>query len=361
MSYLVSTLTSCETVQKMLFDAADPQFTRFDFTKNRENPNFLQYVVSPGNTSGITQSVVPGGGRTRTVRVVYAPRYLESEVKTDLTEFDCTASTAIGDLSETYSIDEDAGVLVERQIDLTELHDKCQSDEFYLMRTINQMIDAAIRKMATITAQEAALLEGNFNTLTGIAAGDPLVVQTKNASGQFINDALTQIDLAFEEMELPPALRPILFGAKDWSEYFRNLQHGCCSDAQAINLGTFANEFSLAFRYSSRIHKALNADPQTDTPLAIGVIPGAVQLLQFNEFDGERGIRMIDTETEKAGLITDPMTGITFDYYAKYDCRKWNIVIKTAHQLVGMPDDMFCDGDSNNGVNGVWNFQVNNP
>ena len=359
MSYALSTLTSCETVQKMLFE--DRQFTDFDFTKNRETKNFLNFIVSPGNVSGIVQSVVPGSGRTRTVRVVYAPRFLESEVRSDLTTFNCVSTTDIGDLSTTYDIDTDDGVMIDRRITLSTLQDKCNDDQFYVARTVNQLIDVATRKLATKIAQEAALLEGNFNTMTPVDVDGNLEVQTKNTNNQFVNDALTSIDLAFEEMELPIGLRPILFGAKEWSEYWRNLKHGCCSDAQAINLGTFAEEFSLGFLYSKAIHKALNANVNSGTPVALGVLPGALQLLQFNEFDGERGIRMIDTETEKAGLITDPLTGITWDYYAKYDCRVWSFVIKTAAQLVGMPNDMFCDGDDNNGLNGVFNLQIVNP
>lgn len=358
MSYALSTLTACETVQKMLFEA--PEFTQFDFTANREVKNFLNYIVSPANSSGIVQSVVPGGGRTRTVRVVYSPRYLTSETTNDLTSFNCVSTNDIGDLSTTYSINTDNGVMFDKRITLSDLEDKCQDDQFYVARTIRQIIDVCTRELARKVAVEAALLNGNWNTMTQTTGGN-LIVQTKNAAGQFVNDALTSIDLAFEEMELPMNLRPIIFGAKEWSEYWKNLKHGCCSDAQAINLGTFAQEYSLGYLYSKDVHRALNANVNSGSPVALAVLPGALQLLQFNKYDGERGIRKIDTETEKAGLVTDPMTGITWDYYAKYDCEVWSFVIRTAAQLVGMPNDMFSPGDDNNGVNGVFNLQIVNP
>jgi hypothetical protein len=93
---------------------------------------------------------------------------------------------------------------------------------------------------------------------------------------------------------------------------------------------------------------------------AYSIIPGAVQMISFNEF---KGILEMNDSTLVQGTLQhpDPNLPLTFDYRAEYTCngadsKVWNFEVALNHDFIFLPADMYQAGDRLEGVNGILKF-----
>lgn len=353
MSHILSEIIACPTIQDQLNQHFLTQANPLDA---REKQGFTDlFVNSSINTSNILQNKIsPGRGKKRKVELVYTPPVLESEIGTSPAK-KCTSTNEAGMLSEEYEIADDEGVNYDEAFDLLNMANMCQDNALWFAGRLQAMMDGLTKKMGTINAQQLALLNGNFGTGEANVNTKIKTIATRKSAalgGDISYKAWANIVNAAENAGYPGA--PIVFGWGEIYDYMKEIKAGCCA-SDGIDIGAYAAQNDLVFVADKKIRTALGGEN------FVMLAPGAVQLLTWLEFEGERGINVIDSEVYKQTVITDPRTGTRFDLQVKNDCGRIIVNIKLAHKLVGMPADMFSAGDAFDGVNWVNEFAISNP
>lgn len=343
MSYAFNSFVACPNVQ----GGIEELYFKGDPTTAPGIINTLRAVVSPINESGIIQRQTDlKNGKYRTLEMVYSPRILDSDVD-DSATLDCGTAPTYGDTSKLYEIDPSVGGSHKFEIALSELANVCQSDELYIAKRVAAGIAGIKRKMNKEAMQYIA---ANFGTLRG--GGTLLTTKTKLSNGAFADDMLSDVAYAYQVAEGWD--RPVVIGGELASKYMTAVNNHCCA---TVNVDLEALRSSDAQMY-------FFTDPLADSILGAGefafMAPGAIQLLRYNEFMGAQGVRMIDDQALKMGVVTDPETGLDFDYYAAIDCGVWNFQIKLAYKYVSLPEDIFFTSDVLDGVNYIFNGKVVN-
>lgn len=346
MAYESSAYISCEAVQRRLSELIG----RNDRTNVRYIPPFLSAILSAQNKEGVTlQQVDNGNGRKREVRAVYSPR-LCKDTTSDSRLNACDAGEKVGEISTTYEVDPDQGTWKNGQLELRDLIDTCETDEFYVAQTINKMIDVVVRKMGDTALDEASALFG-VNATTGNSAAVSVATQS---GANISDDMVSKISYLLKISEYNDTAGWAIGGSFAFNRYYQAVGLACCTDALNFDPSSYNGQYGPMPIFDKGVDAAWGTNH-------VGLlVPGALQMLTFVENRTSRGIRVIDTETEKWGTIVDPVTGIEFDYSAKFDCGVWTFSIGLAHQLVGMPSDMFYQCDTLNGTTGFWDFVIAN-
>lgn len=348
MSHTVSDVIACPKIQE---DLNNQFLTNKVPNRNAEPQGFTDFVLSPFNTDGIVQiQTSPGGGKKRTVELVYTPPILEVEVGTTPAK-KCTSTNEAGQLSQDYEVG-DSGVTYDEKFSLTTMASMCKSNELWFAERIQAMIDVLVKKIGTINAEQLALLAGSFGSGETGVIGDVKTVSTKKADGTYDIDAIAEI--TFAAMNAGYGTTPFVFGFHELAKYMKKVAAGCCGN-EGIDYGLFAAQNDLVFVPDKKITNTLG-----DTSFMM-VAPGAVQMLSWLEFDGPDGINMINEEAYKQTIITDPKTGLRFDMQLTNTCGEISVVLKLVHKLVGLPLDMYSVGDPFRGVTFVNEFAITNP
>lgn len=346
MAYESTAYVSCEAVQRRLNELV----RRNDRTTQRYIPPFLSAILSAQNKDGVTlQQVDNGNGRKREIRAVYSPRLCKESVSdTRLTA--CDAGTKIGEISTTYEVDPDAGTFINGSLELRDLIDTCQNDEFYVANTISKMMDVVVRGMGDKALDEAAVLFGVHAT-----TGNDTAVQVATQNGVNISDDMvSKISYLLKISEYNDTTGWAIGGSFAFNRYYQSVGMACCTDALNFNPAMYDGRFGPMPIFDKGVDAAWGENH-------VGLlVPGALQMLTYNDNRGGNDIGVLNQPTEQWGTIVDPVTGIEFDYSAKFDCRVWTFSIGIAHQLVGMPSDMFYQCDQLNGTTGFWDFQIVN-
>jgi len=328
----------CPQIQEYL----ERQFTEFDPTEQREAQTFLEVITSPMNTKDILQNQVSTKGKIKTVEVKFMPRFLTTEVS-DSIDRTCASGTDAGEYSETYTIDPNSGSQIRKQLTLSELIEVCQDDEFYVAKLIRKMMDVLARSMNEKTITQAA-------TLFGInPVNNTTLLTTKTKTGNtLLSDMITDVKFTMVQSELANVVPFVFGGSRTYWEYIAAYEMSCCNAVQNIDIPAYANKFGF-IPYFDRLAEDAFGENHFAT-----IVPGALQLLTFNQNVGSRGITVIDTETEKVDVLVDPFNGVAYDFRASYDCGTWTFDLAVAHELVGMPETLFSNGDRLQGV--TYNF-----
>lgn len=345
---IVSTFVSCPNIQDRLDNA---------FTKTRPNDimepiGLTDFLMSDLNRDGLLQEQsAPGNGKKRTVELVYRQRIPKSEVNESQTRI-CTSTQNLGEQKVEYSIDND-GVEFNWKVDITDLQTICQDNEDFVMDSILDVMNALFRRMEAKNMVQAAALIGSFASGESGVAADVKTVATKKASGDPNIEFIEEIAFAALNAGYPGV--PIVIGWNEIWKAFKRLQATCCA-TDGLNIAEMAAKEGIVIIPSIEIPVAL------DTNDFITLAAGALQMIWFNEFDGPKGVNLIDDESYKQGILTHPTRGIPFDYIANNDCGVWHFQLKIAHKVVGMPSDMFVAGDDRlDGVTFVNEYTVVNP
>jgi len=354
MSATLTTLVACEAVQTGLFNI-------FDNHKREASP-LLSVLMAPENRSRIISQIVsPGGGKTKTARVIYDQRIRESDVRETITT-GCTEYPN-GDTYQDYTIDESAGVEAGFSVDLADLAVICEPNSDFLARKTMAVIDALVRKLESRVTSQLITNFGGFATndtdgVTGSGTSAVKVVQTKNSSGDLVEDAYAEIMFTAGPSGSMFQSIPIVLGSNEIEKMFRKLQAACCN-ANGLDLATYTRN-QMVFLPSYRVSELL-ANGNNDF---IVMEMGSAFLLQYNKFGGgAKGLNYVNDESTVMGTITDPITGIEFNYkWVMAPCSESaTVTISTAAQLEVLPDDMYQTGDRLEYVNGINRFRVTNP
>lgn len=312
---------------------------------------FYEYLLSPSNTNGIQQMVVPGKGKVRTVNLTYSQRLLESTV-TSQTGRDCTASGAHEMKECTFTIDTQDVLKSSEQVNVSDLADLCQDNNDYLLERLLFHMDVVDRKAATVISGQAAALAGNYSA-DAVAAydfnGDKLEVTTKT-SGAFNPLAWEEINGARMMSGLSSFIG---FGGQLVDQAARNAVAGCCSSV-GLDLGELYNLYGTAYGYDRRLATALGS-VLTES---LFMEEGALQLLHYTEYPAFDGLIDIGRPYNRFNAVTP--SGLPVDVFVKDDCGVLNIAVYANVKLVSKCQDMFAVGDNFAGVNGVGLVTVAN-
>lgn len=352
----LSGLISCPEIQGQLnefWSICDP-------TKLREGTPLQDVLYSSLNSMGgsarkMTDRVSPGGGKVRQVEYIYSPRILESEVAEDTGRDDCTSSNTIGETSVTVEVPE-TYVQHDFKVSPFELREKCQSNELYFAEKLQQAIDAVVRKRETMLSNSLELMYGGFSLGEPNVTAKIKTVATRQGVGSpnLDTDAMAQIGQATKYAGY--CANPIVYGGREMGDYMRKLNAGCCYTEGGYDVASLSAQYGMVFLESYR------ADDSFGTNGFVTFAPGAIQLVEWLEYQGTDGqLNVMDGEQLKAMVITDPRTGARFDMKIVVDCNlNYSVFVRSYFKLITLPTDLFYAGDRLNGVNFLNRFTINN-
>lgn len=317
----------------------------------------LPFLYSPENRSGIDFRVSPVPGKTRELLAVYGQLISDSEAVTiSDCEGNCTATTARGDLSTTYTMDCD-GFLMEEIYEPADWRLSCTSGFAKVSSTILKLVAALDNKISKSVVSEVAGLMGAWASEVDGLTGDVLVVNTKLAGTETPNpSAWSDIDLAL--LQTGYCADAFMAGGADLYKYNRLMEAGCCSTS-GLNLADMFALYGKAVTWDAHIQAAVG---QTIT---WSIMRGAIQLLTLNMNGGtELDLPYLNVGpgagSEFAGIIVSPYTGLPYDLTVRYDCRKIHIIVEGRVKAVGLPLDMFPASHRMEGVTYANVIQVTN-
>lgn len=347
MSFCLNTFVSCPALQ----DSLDDHFMSCDVSQIIQPVGFTEFLNSSVNTNGLLQrQLAPGGGKKRQVELVFMPRILESDVNSSQ-EVICNSTNETGDTSETYDLG-NLGVEIDYKITLRELEDRCEEDELFFAKLIQNMFNVLMLKSETDNITQAALLFGKFGPNEINVTADVKTVKTQKANGDPNIDFLSEISFASRNMAYCSV--PYVFGWQETFKAFKKLDAACCAD-DGLELDRFKASTGMVFIPSHKVESILG------TNHFFTVAAGALQLLQWFEFEGAKGIRVIDNDLRKQGVLVDPRSGFKADYIFNNTCPDLSIQLKRTQKVVGLPTDLFCTGDPLDGVTFANEYAIVNP
>lgn len=318
--------------------------------------SFLQSEMNAvdGLQVKLTDLVSPGNGKMRTVQLTYIPRFLESDVEVGTGREDCTSSNVVGETSQLYNIEETDYIQDSLVLDYWLLKKRCQANADYAAQVIQQLIDNVTRKRESMLYADLATMYGSFS------AGEPdVTLDVKSIETAFANGTLNPDGMA----EMVTATRyagynrgPVVFNGRAMGIYFRKINAGCCS-IDGVDIDQLHAQYGFVSLESYRADDAFGDDG------FITVNPGAAQILEWSEYEGDPdNLNFIDTPQFKAMPIIDPRTGSKYDMKWVMDCNgKISIFIRSWFKLASLPADAWYVGDRLNGVNWINRFEINNP
>lgn len=345
MSYVLSELTVCPNIQ-------DEINAFFPLCPVNEFMPLFEWINSPINNRGLRKAVNPGEGKVRTVTVTYTPRILESDVQEGVANPSCNNDNFIGDRYTNYTIDTDDNVGHGFYMAPEKLAYACKSNPQYFMERLMDLIDVVDRKLATKHTDDIAALIGNWADNVETTGGH-LILQTQDSDGKFNPFLMPDLDLAMVKTGFCP--ERFVFGGTDLYRWFRAVIAGCCSQ-EGINVGELFQAYGVAFAYDRRFESVFG----TNEGIAVGA--GALQLLTYNRADWMVGMpsNYVDMGSEISVTIVSPRTGVPMDLTVTYNCGKISVNLVATTKLVGMPADMFFQGDFMEGVTYVAPIAVDN-
>lgn len=351
MSHNIGTLIECPQIQE---DINFNFFQNTDVSGAKEPQGFTDFVVSPTNTNGLLQrKASPGNGKLRVVELVYTPPILESAILTAPAKV-CTSSNEAGQKSTTFDIDPSQGVMYNEKFDLIHMAYMCKQNSLWFAQRVQAIMDGLVKKIGTINAQQLILLTGKFASGDSGVTADVKTVRTRKTATSTDIDLDAYEEIAFSAVNNGYPSVPYIFGFGEIYKYSKKVAAGCCAN-EGVDYGAYAAANSYVMVPDKKVYTALGADDDF-----LMVAAGAVQFLSWLEFEGDSGINMINDEAYKQTVITDPKSGIRFDFQLKNDCGTISINLKLAHKLAGLPADLYSVGDPFNGEKWVHAFKIVN-
>lgn len=356
MSTVTDAVVPCPAIQAPLNDFFETcDLGRFD------SP-VLSFLYSPENTTGIRQTVNPGGGKLRTVNLTYTQVVPESEVDDVAScELNCTATTERGDLVKQYTIDCTDGIEVEGLYDRMQWNESCTSDCVAVFNIIKNMLGGLMNKLARQVVTDLNPLIGSWADGSGTLDVDGFleVETTKATSGDLQPRAFQTI--ANAKMLTGYCMPDFIAGGLDLYGYYQLMRAGCCTN-DGLNALEILNQLGEVVTFDRFVMEVYG----NDTSLMFGL--RAVQLLTYNSVvpslaDCNLGFADLNLSYRNywEGIILDPRTGIPVDVRIKDDCGKVHIVMRVTAKPVGLPIDMVPEGHALEGVTFLNGITVNNP
>lgn len=348
MSALNPVYTACEDLQGRLSNVFNNSQEL-----NRDRSPFLEFVLSPFNENGIAQTINPGDGKVRTVNLIFDQPILESEVATE-SDRACRTGEKRGDKVATYDIDTSVVYESIENIAISDLATKCEVNSDFIARRLLMNMLAVEKKVATVTATQAAAQLGNYSqdviTAESLAEDWNLVVSTL-ATGQYKAGALEKIQWAAMASGFPNIVG---FGGRLMDEHVRLALAGCCTQ-WGIDVGELLTQFGFAFAYDRRVAAALGS---VSTKSLI-TEPGNFQLLRYLENPAMQTLGNYEFKSNEYVTGFTP-AGLPVDITIQENCKVLTIQVQATTKLVSKPSNMFQVGDNFEGVTGAAEVTVTN-
>lgn len=328
----------------------------------REPMPFAEFMASPLNNKGLSQVIAPGGGKKRSIELLYTTRIPESAVAENDTDL-CACTDERGNCSQVYDIDPDANLSICEKIKNTSLRGICKPNDQIIMEKMAYMVDALERRIATEIVQQASFLAGEWNTaeVPNVVNGQLIIKTKKDSDGFSVNPfAMPEIDFALSASGYCGT--PVIFGGRELFQYYRTLLAGCCADS-GIDLSSMLSLYGKAVMYDPRVANTANGFVGGQN---IGIVtqPGALALLTWNEFGWNAGLTNLPFQNGAnyaRTLIVSPRLGIPMDVIVKDECPgTLTITLSAVVKVVSIPNDIFPVGDKYRGVNFFNEIKVTN-
>lgn len=301
----------------------------------------------------LTDLTAPGNGKQRTVQLVYTPRFLESDVSVGTGRDSCTSSNVVGETSNLYFIEENDYIQSDFSMNYFDLKKRCEENATYFERTLQMLMDQVTRKRETMFYADMATMGGAFAANEPDVSGDIKSIATQYSNGTLNPDGMAEIVTATRYAAY--VTRPVIFGGRAMGIYFNKINAGCCS-IDGVDIDKLHSQYGFAYLESYRADDAFGADN------FFTVAPGALQILEWSEYEGSPGnFNFMDSPTLKFMPIIDPRTGSKYDFKMVMDCNGVvSIFIRSYFKLVSLPADAFFAGDRLEGVNWINEFTIDN-
>lgn len=301
----------------------------------RTQVGYLDALQSDVNTSGIQKVAAdPGTGKKKTVRLTYIKRHADETDLITTKKTDCSTDVEPVPFEEDVVIDQYLGT-PGIKFDRAQMRKLAEKDSEYMQEQMMGHIDTFVRGLnkKLITTQQA-----NFGTFLGGATYKSVVLlKGNNSSPNYKGEA----DILEHFADLDWNGKPIVVGSGNLAQYIRQIGVGCCND-DGLNLSEAGN---LSF-YRDRFVEGIMGDNSI-----IGLVPGMVQLLTWNEYVGDY---TAESPTFSHSTIMDPKTGLKLDMRWHFnDCDDtFSLNLGLNYKLHFIPTDAFAAEDELYGYNG---------
>lgn len=334
MSYSFSDYVHCPDMQEALVG----NFGDINPAEISKKTGVLDFVISDFNETGLLQnSIDTGNGHRRIVQLRYKPRMLESDIAANGARRNCIATNEYGETVTNYELDPDTeGWNHTWKITQALLEERCEADEAYFAAEMARQMGAFRRRIATSAVSQINAQVGN------LAGGGAEITGVSRASGVLTENLLENIVYEYDLMQATTA--PFVFGMGEISKYMTALRAGCCA-TRNIDLGAYALDNEIVFMKDDSVRTVLGVTK------FLALVPGAVQMLRYNEFRGAG--RSINAGIYRQETLVDPVNGLEYDFWMKFDCGVWHFGLKLAGKFVTLPTDIFFAEDELSGVNWV--------
>ena len=339
----------CLTVMRELKELVG---TNGDPLQNRQRAGLLDALLSDENTTGneITPIMASAGKNNKLILKHLAPD-AEADVADTIANF-CEESGS----STTYRYDEVSLTLQAqspvKSLTEAEMRDLCEDGNTFRTKIIAGAMNALVMNI------EKQLIPVFYTGVGGILNGNGAVgteYQMLWRDGQLTTDAEGEIKMFRDLMNTGFAGRPQIVGGSGFDTWAKLKQIACCNQYGIDN----SNQGDFSYYYSQNLDTVLSS-PSNDNPFFV-FMPRSAQFVSHPNFVGE--FRKV-SDTFIKDTITDPITGLEFDFHLSYDpcgndnngAYKWMMSLNFG--LWQMPLDLFKSNDDRYKINGNFAFQA---
>lgn len=305
--------------------------------KKRTQLGFLEALESQANLSGVTKVAAdPGTGKKRTARLTYTQRATAAVVTAKIS--DCSTTVEPAPFEVDVDIDQYIGT-PGIKFDRAQMRKLTEPDSVYMAEQLHNQFDKLTKELnkKLLVTQLAGF--GTF--LGGDSFKAVALLKGNNGAPNYKGEA--EIMSHFADVDWSGS--PLVIGAGNLDQYMRQIAIGTGNN-DGLNLGA-AGQMSF---YRDRFVEGIMGDN-----VFIGLVPGATQLLTWNEYVG---VYKAEEGTFSHGTVVDPKTGLTFDMRWHFndcdDTYSLNLGLWYKHHL--MPDDAFNASDDLYQYNGSLKF-----
>lgn len=363
MSQVSNVITACPTIQAKL----NEEFAKATSLSADEKMPFAEFLFSPANTTGISGTISPGGGKVKTYQLTYWQRLLESSLLSNQANPNCTSGDTPEDNQATYTLDTSVNLQTPGvTLTSTDLEAVCDPNSAIFAQLILREMDVLRRGVATRVSQQGAALYGTYgadggyftagNSVGNVNTSDELVIATLESGGTAPNKFYHAIlRAALDDIGMPDNVA--IFGGTVLRSAYMAALAGCCTSA-GLDIGTLFAQYGYAFAYDKRLETAL-----ASVNKGLVLAPGALQVLQHVRApwrDGMPGDVQAGSDYVHKALV-DPQLGAVYDFSLKDDCGSISFNLTWTGKVIGMPNDMFNASDINTGITYVNKVLVTNP
>lgn len=341
-------LTIMEDFAAMAGEANDPM-------KNRQKTGLLDSLVSPVNVNGteIEASYAPGDGKAHKVIVKYMSPDAEADVDdtvTNICDDECvTTAYKYDEVTLTLASQSEVKCLTEAQ-----MRELCESGPEFRTKIINGMYNSLARKI------NSKIITPFYNGAGGLLSGNgaigtefDLLFQATGGQPEIYNYGEILMRRALEDAGLMST--PIIVGSNNIDTWRSLKAIGCCNDYGQDNGASNIGDYN--FFYDNQLNTVLTAPSDSGDDAFYVYAPGMAQFvskpLNVGQFRRITDDTIFDT-------ITDPRTGLVYDFEMIYDrcTRTWKWKLYLNYDLWQAPLDLYESNDSRYKINQNWVFQA---